>query len=189
VAHERYKLYRQASMKDLRIEITDKGTALYLAVDPDGVWAKTTRPDDLVTIDWDAQGRVIGVEAIGSAARNAISACVAALKQLPAEDPDALHSALDAVTGTTADEPVYLEPDFAELLTSVDPEALHVAIEGIVSKDCALEPSFGNFKILALNYSPVAFGSDPTPRIFGAERSDSDSQRAVDKPARLKHQS
>jgi hypothetical protein len=57
----------------------------------------------LVTIDWDAQGRVIGVEAIGSAARDAISACVAALKRLPAEDSDALHRALDAVTGETTD--------------------------------------------------------------------------------------
>jgi len=139
-------------MKDLRIEITDKGTALYLAADPDGVWAKTTRPDDLVTIDWDAQGRVIGIEAIGSAARTTISACVAALKQLPAENSDALHSALDAVTGETADEPLILEPDFTEFLMSVDPEALHVAIDGIVSDDSDLEPSFGNFKTLALDY-------------------------------------
>jgi len=97
-------------MKDLRIEITDKGTALYLAADPDGVWAKTTRPHDLVTIDWDAQGRVIGIEAIGSAARNAISACIAALRRLPTEDP-ALYSALDAVTGETLSEPPPYNPD------------------------------------------------------------------------------
>lgn len=157
-------------MRDLRIEITDKGTALYLAADPDGVWARTTRPDDLVTIDWDAQGRVIGVEAIGSAARNAISACVAALKHLPAEDSDALHSALDAVTGETTDEPLVFEPDFTGLLMRVGPEAMHVALDSIASHEYDLEPSFGNFKALALDYAKGKAGPEGNPRVIQGNR-------------------
>ncbi len=81
-------------MKDLRVEITDEGAGLYLAVDPDGLWAKTTRPDNLITIDWDRQGRVIGIEAIGSAARNALDALLGALRDFPARDQDAVRDAL-----------------------------------------------------------------------------------------------
>src|SRR4051794_23615621 len=84
-------------MKDLRVEITDDGAALYLAVDPDGLWAKTTRPDDFITVDWDRQGRVIGIEAIGSAARNAIEALVGALRDFPARDGAALQAALEHI--------------------------------------------------------------------------------------------
>lgn len=86
-------------MRDLRVEITDGGTALYVAVDPDGIWAKTTRPDDLITIDWDAQGRVIGIEAIGSAAQRAIGALFSVLRQSPAAAPDELRVALGALSG------------------------------------------------------------------------------------------
>lgn len=82
-------------MKNLRVEITDEGSALYLAVDPDGRWAKTTQPDDLITIDWDGQGRVIGIEAIGSAARRAIQALLQAIVDYPARDRDSLQQALD----------------------------------------------------------------------------------------------
>ncbi len=81
-------------MKDLRVEITDDGTALYLATDPDGLWAKTTRPDNLISVDWDRQGRVIGIEAIGSAARDAIQALLQALADYPAADRDSLQSAI-----------------------------------------------------------------------------------------------
>jgi uncharacterized protein YuzE len=91
-------------MKDLRIEITDKGAALYIAVDPDGLWAKTTRPDDLITIDWDRQGRVIGIEAIGSAAREAINALVTALLEAPARDSQAVHDALRTLSDETPSE-------------------------------------------------------------------------------------
>jgi uncharacterized protein YuzE len=84
-------------MKDLRIEITDNGAGLYLAVDPDGLWAKTTQPDDLITIDWDRQGRVIGIEAIGSAATKAITALLGALQEHPARDPDRLREVLEGL--------------------------------------------------------------------------------------------
>ncbi len=80
-------------MKDLRVEITDDAAALYIAVDPDGLWAKTTRPDDLITIDWDRQGRVIGIEAIGSAAYHAIAALLGALDNYPATQRDQLQEA------------------------------------------------------------------------------------------------
>lgn len=86
-------------MRDLRVEITDGGTALYLAIDPDGIWAKTTRPDDLITIDWDAQGRVIGIEAIGSPAQRAIGALFSVLRQSPVADPDELRAAFGALSG------------------------------------------------------------------------------------------
>jgi YD repeat-containing protein len=85
-------------MKDLRIEITDEATALYIAVDPDGVLAKTTQPDELVTIDWDAQGRVIGVEIIGSAAREAVGALAhAVLDHEPLDDPDGVRRGVEAI--------------------------------------------------------------------------------------------
>lgn len=90
-------------MQDLRVEITDSGTALYLAVDPDGVWAKTTRPDDLITVDWDAQGRVIGIEAIGSVASRAIGALLTTLRQVAASDPDGLRAALRTLTDDGAE--------------------------------------------------------------------------------------
>ncbi len=91
-----------AAMKDLRVEITDEGSALYIAVDPDGRWAKTTQPDDLITIDWDRQGRVIGIEAIGSAARHAIQALLQAILDFPARDHDNVHLALDSFIGSSS---------------------------------------------------------------------------------------
>lgn len=55
-----------------RIEQYDGGEVLYVALDPDGVWAKSEFPDELVTLDYNAQGGLIGVEVIGSiAARGA----------------------------------------------------------------------------------------------------------------------
>jgi YD repeat-containing protein len=85
-------------VKDVRIEITDAGTGLYLAVDPDGVWARTTRPDELITVDWDAQGRVIGIEIIGAPARDAITALARSLAAYPAaDDPGAIAEALTAL--------------------------------------------------------------------------------------------
>jgi uncharacterized protein YuzE len=90
-------------MKDLRVEITDGGAGLYLAVDPDGLWAKTTRPDNLITIDWDRQGRVIGIEAIGSAARNALDALVGAIRDFPARDQAAVRDALGHIADSDSD--------------------------------------------------------------------------------------
>ena len=155
-------------MKDLRIEITDQGKALYLATDPDGVWAKTTRPDDLVTLDWDAQGRVIGIEAIGSAARDAIAAVVGALKRVPAADQEALDSALIAVAGEAVDDP-FDEPGFIELVTSVEPQELHHAIDDIFSNDLAdtqPPPRAGTYYVLGYRLEHSAqtnAAPDPTP--------------------------
>ena len=87
-------------MKNLRVEITDDGIALYLAADPEGLWAKTTKPDNLISIDWDKQGRVIGIEAIGSVASNAIQALLQALADYPAADLDSLRSAFAKLTAT-----------------------------------------------------------------------------------------
>lgn len=53
----------------IRIEQFDGGEVLYIALDPDGVWAMSEFPDELVTVDRNAQGRVIGIEVIGSLAR------------------------------------------------------------------------------------------------------------------------
>ena len=64
---------------------------------PTGSGAKTTQPNDLVTIDWDGQGRVIGVEAIGSAARRAIQALIDAIEGYPARDRDSVRRALDSI--------------------------------------------------------------------------------------------
>lgn len=89
-------------MKNLRVEITDEGSALYVAVDPDGQWAKTTQPDDLITIDWDRQGRVIGIEAIGSAAHSATQALIRAIEEYQARDSESLRRALDGITGGSA---------------------------------------------------------------------------------------
>lgn len=58
----------------IRVEQFDDGEVLYLAFDPDGVWAKAEFPDELITVDLNAQGRVIGVEVIGSLARRGASA-------------------------------------------------------------------------------------------------------------------
>jgi uncharacterized protein YuzE len=88
-------------MKDLRIEVTDEGGGLYLAIDPDGVWSKTSRPDNFITIDWDRQGRVIGVELVGSAANRAISALVKTIAEYPAADQESVRAALSGLTQPT----------------------------------------------------------------------------------------
>lgn len=63
-----------------RVEQYDSGEVLYLAIDPDGVWAKSAFPDDLVTIDYNEEGDIIGVEVIGDLARGAREGLVDALK-------------------------------------------------------------------------------------------------------------
>ncbi len=60
----------------IRIEQFDGGEVLYVALDPDGVWAKSDFPDELLTVDYNAQGGVIGIELIGSLAREAADALV-----------------------------------------------------------------------------------------------------------------
>lgn len=46
----------------IRIEIMDDKKGIYIAIQPDGIVSKSTEIDETVTADWDAQGRLIGVE-------------------------------------------------------------------------------------------------------------------------------
>src|SRR4051794_2093301 len=91
-----------ATSSESRIEQYDGGEVLYLAVDPDGVWARSEFPDDLVTVDYDDSGELIGVEVIGDLAKNAREGLLRAL--LAAEsvsDPEAVKETLRPVlTGT-----------------------------------------------------------------------------------------
>jgi uncharacterized protein YuzE len=63
----------------IRIEQFDGGEVLYVALDPDGVWAKSEFPDELLTIDYNAQGGIIGIEALGTIARRGAEAIISAL--------------------------------------------------------------------------------------------------------------
>ena len=63
----------------IRIEQYDGGEVLYLALDPDGVWARSAFPDELVTVDYNAQGGLIGIEVMGSLAKASASALLEAL--------------------------------------------------------------------------------------------------------------
>jgi uncharacterized protein YuzE len=80
----------------VRIEQYDGGEVLYIALDPDGVWAKSDFPDELVTIDYNAQGGVIGIEVLGSAARSAAKALIDAVRSDESlEHRDAINRALE----------------------------------------------------------------------------------------------
>jgi uncharacterized protein YuzE len=79
----------------IRIEQYDGGEVLYIALDPDGVWAKSEFPDELVTIDYNAQGGIIGIEAIGSLARAGAASLIETFLQADQLDnPKALKQAL-----------------------------------------------------------------------------------------------
>lgn len=82
----------------IRIEQYDGGEVLYIAFDPDGKWAKSEFPDELLTVDYNAQGGIIGIEAIGSLARAGADAVVRALiSNKSLEDPEAVRRTLDSV--------------------------------------------------------------------------------------------
>ena len=66
-----------------RIEFYDGNEAIYIAVNPDGIWGKTEELEETVTLDYDAQGRVIGIELIGTRAYECNNAIVDALKKIP----------------------------------------------------------------------------------------------------------
>jgi len=68
-------------VSDLRVEITDDAKALYIRVDPERKWAKTTVINDFVTVDWDSDDRVIGIEVIGSAAARMLRGMTVALRE------------------------------------------------------------------------------------------------------------
>jgi uncharacterized protein YuzE len=63
----------------IRIEQYDGGEALYLALDPDGAWAQSEFPEELVTLDYNAQGGLIGIEMVGSAAEKAAASLLGSL--------------------------------------------------------------------------------------------------------------
>lgn len=63
----------------IRIERFDGERIVYIALDPDGVWARSEFPDDLITVDYNAQGNIIGIEALGSAAQMGAEALIKAL--------------------------------------------------------------------------------------------------------------
>lgn len=48
-----------------RIEHLNEGQVLYIALDPDGVWARSEFPHPLVTVDYDDEDRVIGISPAG----------------------------------------------------------------------------------------------------------------------------
>ncbi len=65
----------------VRIEQYDGGEVLYIALDPDGVMARSEFPDELLTLDYNAQGGLIGIEAIGSLAREGATALLRTISQ------------------------------------------------------------------------------------------------------------
>lgn len=75
----------------IRIEQFDGGKVLYIALDPDGVWARSEFPDELITLDYNAQGAIIGIEAVGSAAQQGAEALIAAIAGPRAEVRRALE--------------------------------------------------------------------------------------------------
>ena len=87
-----------------RIEQYDDGEVLYLAIDPDGAWARSEFPDDLMTIDYDEEGKIIGIEVIGVLARTAREGLVQALTTAGTlKDRDAVADALKpALAGADA---------------------------------------------------------------------------------------
>ena len=63
----------------IRVEQFDGGEVLYIALDPDGVWARSEFPDELVTVDYNAQGGLIGIEVLGSLAQRSATAIFTAI--------------------------------------------------------------------------------------------------------------
>lgn len=81
----------------IRIEQYDGGESLYIALDPDGAWAKSEFPSELVTLDYNAQGGLIGVELLGSLARKAASALFSSVTESETEED--LKAKLASVVG------------------------------------------------------------------------------------------
>lgn len=70
----------------IRIEQYDGGESLYVALDPDGAWARSEFPSEVVTLDYNAQGGLIGVEILGSLAKSAAAALFASVVGPDADD-------------------------------------------------------------------------------------------------------
>lgn len=71
----------------LRIELFDGGDVLYVALDPDGVWDRSEFPHELITLDYNASGKLIGVETIGSAARAAAQSLIGRVSEVTESSP------------------------------------------------------------------------------------------------------
>lgn len=69
------------------------GMVVYIAIDPDGVWARSAFPDELMTLDYDEQGRLIGIEVIGRLA-SAVNSGLLQTVVDAMEDPEVLKRAL-----------------------------------------------------------------------------------------------
>ena len=54
----------------VRVEQFDGGNVVYVALDPAGVWSRSTFPHPLLTADWDSEGKLIGLSAAGPHARD-----------------------------------------------------------------------------------------------------------------------
>lgn len=54
-----------------RIEHYDNDQIVYIALDPAGVWARSEFPQETVTVDYDEDGRPIGIEVAGAEAKDA----------------------------------------------------------------------------------------------------------------------
>lgn len=48
---------------------SEAGLIIYVAIDPDGTWTRSEFPDELMTLDYDYQDRLIGIELIGDLAQ------------------------------------------------------------------------------------------------------------------------
>ena len=59
-----------ATMPGMRIEQFDSGTAVYLTLREGARLARSTFADELVTLDWDEAGNLIGVEVVCSPKQN-----------------------------------------------------------------------------------------------------------------------
>jgi hypothetical protein len=83
----------------VRLEQFDGGEVLYVALDPDGIWARSEFPDELVTVDFNGQGGVIGIELVGSLARAGGDAVLkAVLDAQEVADLESLRKLLQPVT-------------------------------------------------------------------------------------------
>ena len=78
-----------------RIEQLNEGAVLYIAIDPDGVWARSEFPR-LITVDYDADNAVIGMSPVGPRISFTLTVYEEWLRQEP-RDPHELVSRLGEV--------------------------------------------------------------------------------------------
>lgn len=76
-----------------RIEHFDQGVVVYVALDPDGLWARSNFPHPLITVDYDSDDQIIGVCAIGPRVSPTLRAYDAWLAE-GADDPERLVAEL-----------------------------------------------------------------------------------------------